>query len=130
MIRGVKRPVQAYLFQALWIPMVLYFSTKDSSLIAKWFFWTTAFVGIVSLGHMILNRNYFEVIEGKLIINEGIFRRRIVELDKIEKFAIEPSPFTASKIVLKDQTRIKYSDTQISDKKLKAFMAQFNIPVE
>ena len=110
--------------------MVLYFSNKDSSQIAKCFFWTGAFVGILSLGHMILRSNYFEVIGDKLLVNEGIFKRRIIELDKIEKFDIEPSPFTASKIVLKDQTRIKYSDSQVNDEKLKAFMRQFNIPVE
>lgn len=79
---------------------------------------------------MIIRSNYFEAAGGKLIIYEGIFIRMMIELEKIEKIDTEPSPFTASKIVLKDQTRIKYSDSQTNDKKLKAFMAQFNIPVE
>ena len=130
MIRGIKRPIQSYLFQVLWIAMVLYFSTKDSSQVAKWFFWTAALFGLISLGHMIWRSNYIEVRDNKLVINEGIFNRRLIALDKIEKFDIEPSPFTASKIVMKDQSLIRYSDSQTSEKKLKEFMAQFNIPVE
>ena len=79
---------------------------------------------------MILRRNYFEVADNKLTINEGVFKTTTIDLDKIEKFEIEPGPFTASKIILKDNTKIKYSDSQTNDKELKKFMGQFNIPVE
>jgi len=79
---------------------------------------------------MILKRNYFEVADNKLIINEGIFQTKTIDLDKIEKFDIEPGLFTASKIILKDNTKIKYSDSQTDHKKLKELMGQYNIPVE
>lgn len=79
---------------------------------------------------MTLRRNYIEVIDNKLIINEGIFKTTTIDLDKIEKFDIEPGPFTASKIILRDKTKIKYSDSQTNDKELREFMGQFNIPVE
>ena len=80
--------------------------------------------------HMIVRRNYFEVADNKLIINEGIFRTTTIDLEKIEKFDIEPGPFTASKIILKVKTKIKYSDSQTNDKKLKEFMREYNIQVE
>jgi hypothetical protein len=130
MTQGLKRPIQGYLFQVLWISMMLYWSTINSSEIGRWILWAGAFVGIISLAHMILKRNYFEVVDNKLIINEGILKRIIIDLDKIEKLNIEPGPFTASTIILKDKTKIKYSDRQTDDKKLKEFMGQYNIPVE
>ncbi len=130
MRQGIKRPIQGYLLQGLWTAMIIYLSTMNSSEIGRLVLWTGSFAGIISLGHMIVRRNYFEVVDNKLIINEGFFRRTTVELDKIEKFDIEPGPFTASKILLKDKTKIKYSDSQTDDKKLKEFMGQYNIPVE
>jgi len=130
MRQGIKRPIQGYLLQGLWTAMMLYWATVNASEIGRLVLWTGAFAGIISLGHMIVRRNYFEVVDNKLIINEGIFKRTTVELDKIEKFDIEPGPFTASKILLKDKTKIKYSDSQTDDKKLKEFMGQYNIPVE
>ena len=54
----------------------------------------------------------------------------VIELSKIGKFVIEPSPFSNSKIVLKDKTDVKYSDSQTDDKKLKELMAPYEIPVE
>jgi membrane protein YdbS with pleckstrin-like domain len=130
MRQGIKRPVQAYFFHGLWIAMVIFWSATNSSEIGRWILWIGATAGTISLIHMTLKRNYFEVTDNKLIINEGIFRTKIIDLDKIEKFDIEPGPFTASKIILKDKTKIKYSDNQTDDKKLKELMGQYNIPVE
>jgi hypothetical protein len=124
-----KRPIQVYLVQGLWIAMIIFWSTINSSEIAPWILWIGAVAGIFSLTHMIVRRNYFEVTGNKLVINEGIFKKTTIDLDKIEKFDIEPGPFTASKIILKDKTKIKYSDSQADDKKLKEFMEQYNIPV-
>ncbi len=130
MRQGIKRPIQAYFFHGLWIAMVIFWSTKNSSEMGRWILWIGATAGLVSLIHMTLRRNYFEIADNKLIINDGIFRTKTIDLDKIEKFDIEPGPFTASKIILKDKTRIKYSDSQTDDKKLKELMGQYNIPVE
>jgi len=96
----------------------------------RWILWIGAVSGIISFVHMILKRNYFEVVDDKLVINEAIFRTKTIDLDKIEKFDIEPGPFTASKIILKDKTKVKYSDSQTDDRKLKELMEQHNIPVE
>ena len=77
-----------------------------------------------------MRRNYFEVVDNRLIINDSFLRTRTIDLDKIEKFDIEPSPFSSSKIILKDKTQIRYLDSQVDDKKLKLLMGQFHIPVE
>ena len=110
--------------------MVIFWSTTNSSQMGRWILWIGATAGMISWIHMTLKRNYIEVDDKKLIINEGIFRTKTIDLEKIKKFEIEPGPFTASKIILKDKTKIKYSDSQTDDKKLKELMGQYNIPVE
>lgn len=130
MRQGIKRPIQAYLLHGLWIAIVIFWSTTNSSEIGRWILWIGGAAGTISLTHMIVRRNYFEVADNKLIVYEGFFKTTTIDLDKIEKFDIEPGPFTASKIILKDKTKIKYSDSQTDDKKLKEFMGQYNIPVE
>lgn len=96
----------------------------------QWILRAGAVAGLVSFGHMAMRRNYFEVADNVLIIYESIFKTTRIELGKIEKVVVEPGPFTPSRIVLKDNTKIKYSDSQAGDKELKEFMGQFNIPVE
>jgi hypothetical protein len=64
------------------------------------------------------------------LINKDLFRTKVIDIKNIEKIVIEPSPFSSSKIVLKDNTFIKYEDSQVNDKELKEFMKQFDIPVE
>lgn len=110
--------------------MVIFWSTKNSSEIGRWLLWAGAAYGITSLMHMVFRRNYFEVADNKLIINEGVFKTTTIDLNKIERFDIEPGPFSASKIILKDKTKVKYADSQTDNKQLKAFMGQYNIPVE
>ena len=130
MKQGIKRPIQGYLIQGLWVAMLIFWSTTNSSEIGRWVLWTGAAAGTISLTYMILRQNYFEVIDNKLIINEGVFRTTTIDLDKIEKFDIKLGPFTASKIILRDKSKIRYSDSQTNDKELREFMGQFNIPVE
>lgn len=130
MRQGTKRPIQAYLLHIPWIAMVFFWSTTTSSEIGRWLLWIGAAAGAVSLTYMIVRRNYFEVTDNKLIIHDGVFRTTTIDLDKIEKFEIEPGPFSASKIILKDKTTIEYSDSQTNNKKLKEFMERYNIPVE
>lgn len=130
MRQGIKRPIQAYLLHVLWIAMLIFWSVTSSSEIGRSILWIGAAAGTISLTHMIVRRNYFEVADNKLIINDRVFKTTTIDLEKIEKIEIEPGPFTASKIILKDNTRIKYSDSQTDDKKLKEFMEQYNIPVQ
>jgi hypothetical protein len=110
--------------------MVIFWSTTNSSEMGRWILWIGATAGMISFIYMTLKRNYFEVADNKLIINEGIFRKKTIDLNEIDKVVMEPGPFTASKIILKDKTKIKYSDTQTDDKKLKELMGQYKIPVE
>ena len=130
MRQGIKRPIQAYLIHGLWIAMTFYWSTINSSTLGQWTLRIAALVGLVFFVEIIVKRNYFEVVDNKLIINDSFLRTRTIDLDKIEKFDIEPGPFSSSKIVLKDKTTMKYLDSQTDDKRLKEFMRQFNIPVE
>ncbi len=130
MKRGLKRPIQTYLFHVFGIAMTFYWSFINSTEFGQWTLRILTIVGLISLVYGIVRRNYFEVIDNKLVINENIFRKRIIDLDNIEKFEYEPGPFTSSKIILKDKSKIKYSDSQTDDKELKEFMGQFNIPVE
>ena len=110
--------------------MTIYWSTLNSSDFGQWTLRLGAFVGLIFLIEMIVRRNYFEVLDNKLIINDSLLRTRTIDLDKIEKIDIETGPFSSSKIILKDKSIIKYSDSQTNDKEFKELMRQFNIPVE
>ena len=55
---------------------------------------------------MIVKRNYFEIVDNKLVINKDYFRTTTIELDKIERIDIEPGPFSSSKIILKDKDNL------------------------
>jgi hypothetical protein len=127
---GLRRPLQAYLIHGLWIALTIYYSTTNSTEFGQWSLRLMTLVGTVSLIHMIIKRNYFEIVDNKLIINRDYFRATTIDLDKIEKINIKPGPFTSSSIILKDKTTVKYLDSQTNDKDLKQFMGQFNIPVE
>jgi len=130
MKQGLKRPIRTYLIHGLWIALTFYYSTTSSSEFAQWVLRIMTIIGMVSFSHMIIKRNYFEVVDNKLVINKDFFRTKTINLDLIEKFDIEPGPFSYSKIVLKDKTTVKYLDNQTDDKELKEFMGQFNIRVE
>ncbi len=127
---GLKRPTQTYLIHGLWIALTIYYSTTNSTEFGQWTLRLMTLLGTFSLVHMIVKRNYFEIVDNKLVINRDYFRTTTIDLDKIEKFDIEPGPFSSSKIILKDKTTIKYLDNQLNDKELKELMGQFNIPVE
>jgi len=130
MKQGLKRPIQAYFTPALWIAWTIYFSTLNSTEWGQRLLFGAATIWIISLIHMFIRRNYIEVINNKLVMYESFITTTTVELDKIEKFEFQPGPFTTSKIILKDKTKLTYSDRQADFKELKEFMVQFNIPVE
>ncbi|HEY0656585.1 MAG TPA: hypothetical protein VGD65_25805 [Chryseosolibacter sp.] len=126
----IKRPIKTYIFHVLWIAFMLFLSTRSSSEPGKWILRSAAGIGLITFVHMIVRRNYFEVIGRKLIINEGILNRKTIEIEKIERFQIETGPLTASRIILKDKTEVKYSDSQANEKELKELMKHYAIPVE
>jgi hypothetical protein len=130
MKQGLRRPIQVYIYHGLWIVLTALYAIKNSSDFGRWTLIVMAIVGTVSFISILAKRNYFEVKDNKLIINKDYFRTQLIELDKIEKFDIEPGPFGSSKIILKDQTKIKFLDSQTDQKELKDFMGQFDIPVE
>jgi hypothetical protein len=128
-MKGLRRPIQTYVIHGLWIVMAFSWFTINTSNLGKWILGVMT-AAVISFAYVVIKRNYFEVSNGKLIINEGIFRTKTIILDGIEKVDVEPSPFSFSKIILKDKTIIKYQGNQTNYKELSEFMAQFNIPVE
>ena len=89
-----------------------------------------AVAGTISFINILIKRNYFEIRDDKLFINKDFFRTKTILLSNIERVKIESDPFTSSKIILKDNSQIKYLDSQINDDELKELMRQFNILVE
>jgi hypothetical protein len=130
MRRELKRPFGTYLVHFIWIVLTIYYSTTNTSDFGQWTLRLMATLGTISFLGLIVRRKYFEVIDNKLLINKDLFRTKVIDINNIEKIVIEPSPFSSSKIVLKDNTFIKYEDSQVNDKELKEFMKQFDIPVE
>jgi len=127
---GLKRSPQAYLTHVLWIALMIYLTLANASELGRWSCLFLTSLGTISFIHMLVKRNYFEVMDNKLIINRNYFRKAIIELDQIEKVNIEPGPFISSRIILKDKTTVKILDSQTNYKQLKQFMDQFNIAVE
>ena len=125
----LKRPVKAYLFEVLSIAIILSFLTLAVPDALHWVIIIAAAVRTIALIYMLIRSGYIKVSDSKLIIYDTLFRTTSIDLDRIEKFQIEPHPFTSSKIILKDKSSVKYSDMQVNDEKLKEFMAQFGILV-
>ena len=50
-------------------------------------------------------------------------------MNEIAKTTIEPSPFSSSFILMKDNSKVKYADQYVNDKELKEVMGQFHIEV-
>lgn len=129
MIKGLKRPIRVYLHYGIWVAYTIYFSMSKESYV-QWFLWVMASIGTISLINMIIKVNYFEIINEKLVINKDFFRTKTVDLNKIAKINTASGFFSSPKIILKDETSIKYNIDHLKEGKLQEFMAQFNIPVE
>jgi hypothetical protein len=129
MKQGLKRPFRTLLIHAILIITLFYLSTRITSDAGQWIFRVMGIVVGISLTHMLMRRNYFEVLNNQLIIQEAFFQTKAIDLKKIAKVSIESGWFTPPKIILKDKTEIRYSAGQVNDKELKEFMAQFKIPV-
>ena len=130
MKKGIKRPFHVYLSHVIGILAVSYLSTKITyEGIGRWVLWIPTGFYAWSLIYITFKKNYIEVLNHQLIINKDYFRTTKIDLEKIEKIDLSPHPFSASKIILKDKSVIKFSDSQTKEKELKAFMSQFNIPV-
>lgn len=110
--------------------MAGYWATTNTSEFGRWALVIIAVWGIIQIVFCVTKRNYFEVTENKLIINESLFKTVEINLANIEKFEIETNPFSTSKIILKDGKKIKYSDSQVNGGELKKFMEQYGIQVE
>ena len=65
-------------------------------------------------------------------INRDFFRAKttqVLNMNEIAKTTIEPSPFSSSFILMKDNSKVKYADQYVNDKELKEVMGQFHIEV-
>jgi hypothetical protein len=127
---GVKRPIQVYIYHGLWIILTLFYLSKNSTDFGRFTLILITSVGAVSFINILFKRNYVEVKNNTLIINRDFFRIQSIDMSEIKKFHIEAGPFTSSKIILKDNSEIKYSNHQMNYKELKELMLQFSISVE
>lgn len=130
MKKGLRRPTHTYVLYALWIALMCYSLTTNSSAFGQWTLRAMTFFGGLSFLHMIIKRNYLEVTNSKLIINRDFFRTTIVDLNQIEKVVTESGPFSPSTIILKNKRRIKYWHSETNHTKFKELMRELNIPVE
>ncbi len=119
-----------YILDIIWIIMTLAYSLTNRPEFGQWTLRALTAVGVVSLVTKVHKKNYFEIENSNLTINESVFAKKSIPLDQIEKVQIKASPFSSSKIILKDKKIVKYSDSQVNDRKLKDFMASLNISVE
>ena len=130
MKQGVKRPFRIYIIHGLWIILTFYYSTTNSSELGQWILRLLVVIGLISFISTIINKYYLEVVDNKLVLHKDFFRTQTVDLDKIVRFILEPDPFTSSKIVLKDNSVVKYMDSQTDNKELKELLKRFNIPIQ
>ncbi len=130
MKQELKRPNQTYLLNAGWIVFLIYSSTINSTTIGIWSLRLLAFAAIISFIHKTIKRNYMEIYDDKLLINRDFFRKTLIKLNQIEKIKIESGPLSSSRIFLKDNSSIKFSDDQLSTRDLKEVMSQYKIPVD
>lgn len=125
----MNRPFHIYLTNMLLFLFCWYKITRSQSDVAVWSWGLLAVILFASFLYTLIKPHYFEVKDGQLIINRDFFRTTVINLDDIEKIEIAADPFTYSRIVLKNQSKIRYMDSQVNDKDLKAFVKQFNIPI-
>ena len=126
----MNRPFHIYLTNMLLFLFCWYKTTRSQSELAQWGWGILGIVLFASFLYTLIKPHYFEVKNSQLIINRDFFRTTVINLDDIQKIEIAAEPFTYSRIVLKNQSKIKYMDSQVNDKDLKAFVKQFNIPIE
>ena len=127
---GLKRPIQTYLLHIFWIALGVYYTMKDISAFGQWILGATTFIGVISLLHIVIRRNYFEVVGRKLVIQRDFFRTKVIDLDNIERLELQANPFSLPRIILKDNRTVRYLESQTNVRELREFMKQFNIPVE
>ena len=126
---GLRRPVKAYFFRAVWISIVISWLITNSTDFGRWIIGLLLALGTVSFVNAIVRRNYFEIDGDELKINRDFFVTRKINLSEIERVNIEPGPFTSSTIVLKDRSVVKYMDSQLDDVELKKVFGQLEIQV-
>lgn len=126
----VKRPITVYVFHGLWILWGVYKSINNHSSFAQFSWILLTLLASISLWSLLRKRNYFELVDSKLIINKDYFQTQSIDIDKIEKIDIEPGPFKYSRIILRDKTEIKFNDSYVDNKDLKEFMGRLSIPIE
>ncbi len=126
----VKRPITVFVFHGLWILWGLYKLTNSNSTFGQFSWSILTLLASINLWSMLRKKNYFELIDNKLIINKDFFQTQSIDVDKIEKIDIEPGPFKYSRIILRDKTEIKFNDSYVDKTDLKEFMGRLSIPIE
>jgi uncharacterized membrane protein len=129
-MKELRRTTRSYIFHGLFIILATYFAYSNGTSMGRYSWVAIGLVASISFVSVLIKRNYFESGDGKLFINKEFFRTQSIEISKIVKVIIEPGPFKSSSILLKDNSRIKFNDSNLEFNELKRFMSSLNIMVE
>lgn len=100
-MRNVRRTFWSYLTYIVLLLLTLSkLLLSHTSMPLYWM--VIGFGAIVILVRLIVKPYYFEIKGTKLIINRDLFYQYSIELDDIEKFEVNPGPFSKSYIKLKN----------------------------
>lgn len=110
--------------------MTIIYAVRSSTELGRLALIVLAIMGTVSFVSILRKRNYFEIRDKRLLINDYFFRTRAIKLFEISRVEIESMPFIASTIYLKDGRVVKYWNHVANEKDVKDLLGRFNIPIE
>jgi hypothetical protein len=131
---GVKRSALNYIAAFIWIGLAVgrvwtLYSNKSSTE----FYWPwllVAGVWIAAALDTFIYKYYFQLTDDRTLLRRrGFFITDEIDIDEIKQIRTANSIFKSSKIILKNNSYIKF-DSTINKKELQEFMSQFDIPVD
>jgi hypothetical protein len=125
----VRRTFWSFTGYAAWIAFTLYKVFNPDTLYPYiWLFILSIKLAIVT--RLLINRNYFEVIDSKLIIRRDFFYQDTIEINEIEKIELKSGLFSKSRIKLKNQKKeLKFRYAFVHDDDFKEFIQSVNVNV-
>lgn len=125
----LKRPTQVFVFHGLWILFAGYRAFDTVTPIGRYSWIILTIISTALFINILYKQYYIEVTDSQLVINRDFFRTQVLDMKEIAKITIEPSPFSPSFILMKDNSIVKYADRHVNDKELKEVMEKFHIEV-
>ncbi|HWA32938.1 MAG TPA: hypothetical protein VG737_02355 [Cyclobacteriaceae bacterium] len=106
---------------------------KQFSVYTSWkYYWAfIALAALIVLVRIIIKPHYFEVRGSRLIVNRDLFYEDYVEINHIEKFELQESPFSKSRIRLKEhRIGLEFNYYVVNDKDFKRLTQSLRLKVE